>query len=400
MEMKEILVLQGNTIVQRNRNEMEYGTDTIQLLARAKNPLDVSQSNHSYWPEPNYVNPETRVPLLIAVSCTSECFVLALLSLRIYSRHRMTQRRLGLDDALMVLAGIFATALVVIVCICAVHGTGYHSYDVKPEWYPTWAKANWSQTLAFVPAATLTKVSILCTYLSLFRSRSNRIFCHIMMIFLWVFCTVQIVVLFVQCRPLRSYWDTSVKKSCIPINNYVYSSCAINSATDVVIYLWPSRTLFALHMSLLKRLGLFVTFSAGLVAVIASVLRVLSTYKASLSHDPGWIGTYITICKVLEINFGVICGSLPAVKPAIMACLPKSEKNSGRAKSTPYKNNRFNRLDDSGSSSYVRRERDVPLQNLRHASLPIGAIGVTSEVTVKMNRKDNSVSEEWLITDE
>jgi len=56
-----------------------------------------------------------------------------------------------------------------------------------------------------------------------------------------------------------------MKKECILINPYLYSSGAINSFTDVVVYLWPSRTLFALQMPLLRRLGLLATFSAGLV---------------------------------------------------------------------------------------------------------------------------------------
>jgi len=53
---------------------------------------------------------------------------------------------------------MFSTALVVIVCVCAAYGTGYHNWDIRPEWYPTWGKATFSQNLAFVPAATLTKV--------------------------------------------------------------------------------------------------------------------------------------------------------------------------------------------------------------------------------------------------
>lgn len=68
------------------------------------------------------------------------------------------------------------------------------------------------------------------------------------------------------CRPIESYWDNSVeKKSCIDINTYLYTAGAINSLTDIVVYLWPSRTLFELNMPLAKRLGLCLTFSAGLV---------------------------------------------------------------------------------------------------------------------------------------
>jgi hypothetical protein len=84
--------------------------------------------------------------------------MLILMAIRIYTRHKMSQRGLGIDDILMVLAAVFSTALVVIVCICAIYGTGYHNWDIRPEWYPTWGRATFSQNLAFVPAATLTKV--------------------------------------------------------------------------------------------------------------------------------------------------------------------------------------------------------------------------------------------------
>lgn len=56
-----------------------------------------------------------------------------------------------------------------------------------------------------------------------------------------------------------------MEKNCILINPYLYSSGAINSLTDVVVYLWPSRTLFALQLPLLRRFGLLITFSTGLV---------------------------------------------------------------------------------------------------------------------------------------
>ena len=55
------------------------------------------------------------------------------------------------------------------------------------------------------------------------------------------------------------------KKDCIDINTYLYTVGAINSLTDIVVYLWPSRTLFALDLPLAKRLGLCFTFAAGLV---------------------------------------------------------------------------------------------------------------------------------------
>ncbi|KAF9696941.1 hypothetical protein EKO04_004934 [Ascochyta lentis] len=358
---------------------MDIATAALRLFVREKNALNSAQKKNPDWPEPNYVDPETRMPLLIGVTCTSGFIMLVLLGIRIYTRHKMSTRGLGVDDILMVLAAIFSTALVAIVCVCAVYGTGYHNWDIRTEWYPTWGKATFSQNLAFIPATTLTKLSILHTYLFLFPSRANAIFCRTMMAFLWVWGTIQIIVSCFQCRPLSSYWDISMKKKCILINPYLYSSGAVNSLTDVIVYLWPSRTLFTLELPLLRRLGLLVTFSAGLVAVLASILRMVSIRNASSSSDSTWEGTFIALWKVLEVTFGVKCGCLPAVKPLIERFLPKPNTDSSRSQIEGYSSNNFNRLDNCDSHSRVNSDRGVGLRALSHDSLPDGEDGTASE---------------------
>ncbi|KAF2828821.1 hypothetical protein CC86DRAFT_465545 [Ophiobolus disseminans] len=379
---------------------MDFATAVVRLFSREQNALTSAQSKHPDWPEPNYVNPETRLPLLMGVSCASGFVMLVLLGVRIYTRHTMSQRGLGVDDVLMILAAMFSTALVIIVCVCATHGTGYHNWDIRPEWYSTWGKATFSQNLAFAPATTLTKISILHTYLYLFPSRANRIFCKSMMAFLWAWGAIQIIVTCVQCGPLSSYWDTRMKKRCILINPYLYSSGAINSFTDVVVYLWPSRTLFALQMPLLRRLGLLATFSAGLVAVIASILRMVAIHNVSFSSDSTWAGTFIALWKVLEVTFGVKCGCLPAVKPLVQTSFPKLGTSSNRTNTTGLGSSSFNRLENGVSRSHINSDRTVGLQDLRHASLPNGAIAVTSETIVKTRKRADSDSEEWIFTED
>ncbi|KZM26396.1 uncharacterized protein EKO05_0004787 [Ascochyta rabiei] len=358
---------------------MEAATAAVQLLAREQNALNSAQKKNPNWPDPNYVDPETRMPLLIAVTCTSGFVMLVLLEMRMYTRHKMSTRGLGMDDVLMVLAAFFSTALVAIVCVCAVYGTGYHNWDIRPEWYPTWGKATFSQNLAFIPATTLTKLSILHTYLFLFPSRANEIFCRTMMTFLWAWGAIQIIVSCFQCRPLSSYWDISQEEKCILINPYLYSSGAVNSLTDVIVYLWPSRTLFSLQLPLLRRLGLLVTFSAGLVAVLASILRMVSIRNASFSSDSTWEGTFIALWKVLEVTFGVKCGCLPAVKPLIERFLPKSGTDSSHPKNEGYSSNRFNRLENRASHSRGNVDRGASLRDLSHESLPDETVEMTSE---------------------
>ena len=98
------------------------------------------------------------MPLLIGVSCAFGALMILLMAGRLYTRGVLSKKGLGLDDYMMLVATTFAIALVGIVCVCARYGTGYHQWDLRPEWSPQWGKATFCQNLALVLAATFTKV--------------------------------------------------------------------------------------------------------------------------------------------------------------------------------------------------------------------------------------------------
>ena len=108
----------------------------------------------------NYVDPQTRVPLLDGVSCAAGALMVLLMAARLYTRAFLAKKGLGLDDWMMVIAAVFAVSLVIIVCICAHYGTGYHQWDLRPAWSPHWGKATFCQNLALVLSATFTKVRL------------------------------------------------------------------------------------------------------------------------------------------------------------------------------------------------------------------------------------------------
>jgi hypothetical protein len=61
------------------------------------------------WPEINYVNPETRRPLTLAVNIPMTVLVIAFISCRFYSRTVLT-RSLGWDDWVMLAAAVSLSA--------------------------------------------------------------------------------------------------------------------------------------------------------------------------------------------------------------------------------------------------------------------------------------------------
>lgn len=77
-----------------------------------------------------------------------------------------------------------------------------------------------------------------------------------------------------QCRPIKSYWDLSVKQECINMRATLVAIAALNSFSDFAVYLYPAKPLWSLHLPVKQRLGLIFLFSVGLLVCVAGVLRM------------------------------------------------------------------------------------------------------------------------------
>lgn len=67
------------------------------------------------------------------------------------------------------------------------------------------------------------------------------------------------------CKPRKRIWDKSVEGRCVNIMAVNIVSSAINSASDLVIFVLPQRIIWKLHMPRRKKMGIFALFAVGLV---------------------------------------------------------------------------------------------------------------------------------------
>ncbi|KAK3312786.1 hypothetical protein B0H66DRAFT_568903 [Apodospora peruviana] len=81
-------------------------------------------------------------------------------------------------------------------------------------------------------------------------------------------------------------------------------------ATDVVILAIPLPVLASLKIPFRKKVGLFVIFLAGVVAIVAGITS--SYYKwLSTTHKTAWNLKQAMLCRVLECCIAVIVGCVP-----------------------------------------------------------------------------------------
>ncbi|EAT84731.1 hypothetical protein SNOG_08455 [Parastagonospora nodorum SN15] len=210
------------------------------------------------WPAPNYVNPETRRPLVFGVEIPLTILTIVFTAGRFYSR-TIIVRALGWDDWFMLAATIISTATNIMICISTLpaYQTGYHLYDLRPE--------------ILVNPYQSAQMAMAC----IFPSRSNKWFCYILMVYEVGWGIAAFFATLFQCSPIQSYWlIQSPVRNCGSTPALYYSTSSLNIFTDFLIFLWPAKDLASVQISVRQRITLITMFCLGVIICIAGLLRV------------------------------------------------------------------------------------------------------------------------------
>ncbi|KAK5411110.1 hypothetical protein LTR06_006000 [Exophiala xenobiotica] len=279
------------------------------------------------WPQPNYIDPETRgSPSLFVVMMVISTIVVLL---RLYSRRYLT-KSLGLDDALL-LAGWFLSIGMTFAEYKAMTTWGWnkHIWDIPPERLPKLRIAAWLIEFFFLSGTACTKISILFFYRRLTSGIPSFWFLYLTWaaIAFTVSYTIGLLVeLFVICRPLTSYWESyspTYDKKFTCANEHVpfLFSAAASVTSDVYTVVLPMLLVRKLQMTCRQRLSMYALFSAGLLTAGTGVARLIVFIPATTNYQPGphiddvsWLGWPLLALTDLEAHLAIIIASLPALK--------------------------------------------------------------------------------------
>lgn len=194
------------------------------------------------------------------------------------------------------------------------------------------------------PALMVTKTSILLFYLTL--SKNEKVF-------RWATIATLVVVNvgglaltilnIVQCRPVSAAWASPVPAtaSCTNIVTLYLSSAPLNIITDLAIFFLPMPILTSMRLPKKQKIILVITFGFGIFVAVVDVIRIAylqSAQRATLGavemeqHSTGndqrntgdfsWYASLCFMWSTVEINLGIMCGCVPAMKPLARRFLP------------------------------------------------------------------------------
>lgn len=260
-------------------------------------------------------------------------------------------KKVALDDYFMVVAWIIAFGLTMSVIWGTRYGLGRHVEDIPPQWTSTLKKCNYVFSVLYNPALMMSKTSILVFYLTL--SKSNHTFRWATIATLVVvncggFALTMLNVW--QCTPVHAVFRSPIPKTaaCTDIVTIYLSSAPLNIITDLAILFLPMPILTSMRLPKKQKIILIVTFSFGIFVTAIDVVRIAYLQSAaetrlanihsnvnednnltSESTDFNWYASLSFMWSVVEVNLGIMCACVPALKPLVSRFLPRMLRDAG-----------------------------------------------------------------------
>ncbi|EXF83469.1 integral membrane protein [Colletotrichum fioriniae PJ7] len=127
-----------------------------------------------------------------------------------------------------------------------------------------------------------------------------------------------------SCRPIQASWDLSAREEaiCIDKNTVYLVLSATNIIMDVVCLVLPLKIIIPLQMAARQKLSLILLFATGGFVCICAIRRTIllpplfksTDYTFDIDKQLNWAS--------IEVNAGIVCASVPALKPFFVRYLP------------------------------------------------------------------------------
>ncbi|KAF2110828.1 hypothetical protein BDV96DRAFT_650444 [Lophiotrema nucula] len=241
--------------------------------------------------------------------------------------------KLKLYDYTMSLAVLCTWGLCVVNHYQLLYGSGQHPRPLYLKADPPWhtrelllgsARSWYAYQIMYIADLAIIKFSILFFYLSIATERAFRWLVFACMAAVGVFTVAMIFVNAFECpRKLNAALSPAVfgdrsRYRCIDLSTLYFSQAGFNIASDLFIWIMPIPVLAKLRMDKLKRWALLGLFAVGIIAPVASGLRLWSVYLWSKANARSrYNGGYILFWTQVELNTAIVCASAPSLQPLI-----------------------------------------------------------------------------------
>ncbi|KAK5193383.1 hypothetical protein LTR99_006935 [Exophiala xenobiotica] len=265
-------------------------------------------------------------------------------------------KQAGTEDYLILSAFVLSGGLTATIVLQKDHGLGQHADTVSEEDNETLGQLLYASVIVYNIALFLVKISILYQYLRFFVQRSYRLTAWCLIGFIGFGGFAFILTTCFSCWPIKYYWNKSIKGGhCVDMLAFWFSLSAFNITTDLAVWFLPMPVLKRLQLPRKQKISLIAVFALGGFGCITSILRLHALYITSISTDITYDNVDAATWSAAELNVGIMCACLPAMRPVISLIFPRLLSSTRRDHtSDPYPR----------GASYYRNDSVVELSHV------------------------------------
>lgn len=269
---------------------------------------------------------DTATPAGLRVNTIVLAFTLVsgvVVFLRMFTRLVMTKGA-GFEDICIVMAMLLSIALAVLSSLQVMNGLGEHSSSLQDGELETLLKAHWVSVWFYNLALTITKVAILTQYLRIFPIRRFSQACYGVLGFVICYGIWAVFSSLLICAPIAFTWNKSVPGGhCMNELAVWVTNAGVNIAEDLVIFAMPLVVVRSLQIPKSQKKGLVFMFALGASVTLVSVVRLYSLDDIANSNDVSFDNIAHVTLSAVEVNVGIICACLPAMRPLLARSMPQ-----------------------------------------------------------------------------
>ncbi|KAI1100726.1 hypothetical protein F4804DRAFT_318095 [Jackrogersella minutella] len=269
------------------------------------------------------VSPPTRRADLMAAGVFTTFLAGVALALRLYTRKHMLKKTLEADDWLVIASFVISVAMLAFVKKDIDHGLTYHVWDILQDTYHIGERLyGLLAYLSFIFSVSFAKMSMLVLYLRLAPHMWFRWTCYICIGIIASYSVTAALVESLACRPLEGIINESLDATCYDSYPAYISLSSLNIAIDIIILLLPIPLVIRMQLPIRQKISVILLFATGIVVCCVALKRVTYIPVLEASEDYDWDAVPDMILCFIEVNFGIICASVPAVRPFFSRLLP------------------------------------------------------------------------------
>ncbi|KAL6408605.1 integral membrane protein PTH11 [Ilyonectria robusta] len=128
-----------------------------------------------------------------------------------------------------------------------------------------------------------------------------------------------------QCTPVSFFWnrwDGEHSGKCLNINAIAWANASVSIALDLWMLAIPLWYVRRLNMHWKKKLGVTIMFIVGTFVTVVSIIRLQSIINFGSSVNATYDQLYISVWSTIEINVGIMCTCMPAIRMMLVRFFP------------------------------------------------------------------------------